>query len=241
MNGPARCRASITALLFAAIASALPAAVLAGALDLNAKGRSDTDKDRDSYNKPSELLTFWGIKDGMTVMDLHPGNGYLTLLLSQAVGPRGKVVAFASYEHEDFQKRFKDLGLSNVEEVPMGYPECFEDALIRALQNLPAKSFDAVLTIRTYHDLRRPAEVLAELKRILKRGGILGVIDSRTTSGRDEPNHRIAEDVIIREVQTAGFQLAALSNMLSNPKDDYARTYWDARWIVDQSCLRFTR
>jgi predicted methyltransferase len=83
--------------------------------------------------------------------------------------------------------------------------------------------------------------VLAELKRILKRDGIFGVIDSRTTSGRDEPNHRIADDVIIREVQTAGFKLAALSHMLSNPKDDYGKGFWDARWIVDQSCLRFTR
>ena len=104
-----------------------------------------------------------------------------------------------------------------------------------------ARSFDAVLTIRNYHDLKNPAEALAEIKRLLKPGGTLGIIDSRTASGRDEENHRIADDVIVREVLASGFSLAGISQMLSNPKDDYTKGFWDARWIVDQSCLKFTR
>ncbi len=214
---------------------------IAATLDLNAKGRTDTDKDRDSYNKPAELFAFWGIKDGMKVMDLFPGNGYLTLLLAQAVGPKGKVLGFASYDHESFDKRFKPLGLAHVEEVVMPEPQGFGSDLTEALAKLPAGSFDAVVTIRNYHDLKNPAEVLAEIKRILRPGGTLGIIDSRTTSGRDQENHRIADDVIIREVLQAGFSLSGISQMLSNPKDDYSKGYWDARFIVDQSCLKFTR
>jgi predicted methyltransferase len=213
----------------------------AATLDLKANGRTDTDKDRDSYNKPGELLAFWGVKDGMKVMDLFPGNGYLTLLLSQAVGPKGKVVGFASYDHEAWQKRFGSLGLANVEEVVMPEPQGFGEDLAKALARLPDGSFDAVLTIRNYHDLKNPAEALAGLKRILKPGGTLGIVDSRTQSGRDIENHRIADDVIVREVLAAGFGLAGISQMLSNPKDDYTKGFWDARWIVDQSCLKFTR
>ena len=227
------------ALLVAGLAPARPAS--AGPLDLNAKGRTDTDRDRDAYNKPAELFAFWGIKDGMKVIDLFPGNGYVTLLLSQAVGPKGRVVGFASYDHEAFDKRFKPLGLANVEEVPIPEPEGFGGDLTKALAKLPAGSFDAVVTIRNYHDLKTPAEALAELKRVLKPGGVLGIVDSRTTGGRDEDNHRIADDVIIREVLAAGFTLSGLSQMLSNPKDDYTKGFWDARWIVDQSCLKFTR
>ena len=229
----------LVALSLGAVAAA-PAAS-AGTLDLNAKGRTDTDKDRDAYNKPAELFAFWGIKDGMKVMDLFPGNGYVTLLLGQAVGPRGKVVGFASYDHENFDKRFKPLGPANVEELPLPEPQGFGDDLIKAFQKIPAGSFDAVVTIRNYHDLKSPADVLAELKRILKPGGVLGIADSRTASGRDIDNHRIADDVIIREVTAAGFALAGISQMLSNPKDDYTKGFWDARWIVDQSCLKFTR
>ena len=230
----------LTLLILAAPAD-LASRAFALALDLNAKGRTDTDKDRDSYNKPAELFAFWGIKDGMRVMDLFPGNGYLTLLLSQAVGPKGKVIGFASYDHESFDKRFKPLGLANLEEVVMPEPQGFGSDLTKALAKLPAGSFDAVLTIRNYHDLQNPAEALGEIKRILKTGGTLGIIDSRTASGRDVPNHRIADDVIIREVLQAGFGLSGVSQMLSNPKDDYSKGYWDARWIIDQSCLKFTR
>ena len=226
----------------AILAGALAAPrVLAAGLDLNAPGRTETDKDRDAYNHPADLFqSFWGLRDGMKVMDLFPGDGYTTLLISQIVGAKGKVLAFASYDHEHFDKRMKPLNLTNVEETAMGEPEGFE-TLAKALAKLPAASLDAVLTIRNYHDLKDPAPVLAELKRILKPGGVLGIADSRTTRGRDLPTHRIAEDVIIREVTAAGFSLAGVSQMLSNPKDDYGKTFWDARWIVDQSCLKFAR
>jgi len=232
---------TLTALALAIAPSLAGRPAAASTLRLDATGRTDTDKDRDAYNKPEQLLAFWGIKEGMKVMDLHPGNGYLTLLLSQAVGPKGKVTAFASYEHEEFEKRFKPLNIANVEESPMKYPDCFGPDLTKALAALPAGSFDAILTIRTYHDLKNPPEILAELKRLIKPGGVLGIIDSRTAAGRDTDNHRIADDVIIREVSAAGFGLAGISQMLSNSKDDYAKGFWDARWIVDQSCLKFTR
>ena len=210
-------------------------------LDLNAAGRTDADHDRDSYNKPKDLLEFWGIREGMTVMDLFPGDGWSTQLLAQAVGPKGKVVAFANYSHDKFADRMKKAELKNVEETVLEYPKGFSE-LPAALAKLPAATFDAVVTIRNYHDLKNPLEVLPELKRILKPGGILGIADSRTWSGQRDTDHcRIGEDLIIREVTGAGFRLAGVSQMLSNPKDDYTRAFWDERFIVDQACLRFER
>ncbi len=223
-----------------ALAGALVALPAAAALNLNAPGRTDADHDRDAYNRPAELFDYWGIREGMRVMDLFPGEGYTTLLLSQIVGPRGKVLAYGSYDHESFEKRMKPLGLANVEETVMKEPECFVN-LSSDLARIPAGSIDAIITIRNYHDLKKPVEALAELKRILKPGGILGIADSRAVSGRDDENHRIGDDVIIREVTAAGFTLAGVSQMLSNPKDDYKKGFWQARWIVDQSCLKFTR
>jgi len=235
---PLRCLTRL-ALLAGAFALASPA--LPAPLDLNATGRTESDKDRDWYNKPIELFEFWGIKEGMKIMDLYPGNGYTTQLLSQAVGSRGRVLAYASYDHEGFEKRMKPLNLGNVEEMVMEYPQGFAE-LHSKLATLPAASLDAVITIRNYHDVKNPAEVLAELKRVLKPGGILGIADSRAHSGKRDPDHcRIGEDLIIQEVTGAGFKLAGVSQMLSNPRDDYGRSFWDARWIVDQSCLKFVR
>jgi len=230
--------------LFAAALSALvlvpslPA--LAGTVDLDAPGRTEEDKDRDAYNKPIELFDFWGIKDGMKVIDLFPGGGYATQLLSMRVGPKGKVLAYASYDHEAFEKRMKPLNLANVEEVEIPYPDGFA-TLDKRLKELPAASFDAVITIRNYHDLKNPIEVLAELKRILRPGGTLGIVDSRTSKERDPDVCRINQATIVKEVTGAGFKLAATSEMMANPKDDYSRAFWNARWVVDQTTLRFVR
>ncbi|MGH9749492.1 MAG: methyltransferase domain-containing protein [Candidatus Polarisedimenticolia bacterium] len=228
-----------TTLALALLLGAAPAAAVT--LDLDAPGRTETDKDRDTYNKPKELLEFWGIREGMAVMDLFPGGGYLTQLLGQAVGPRGKVLGYASYSHDKFDERVKKGALKNVEEMVLEYPKGFEE-LDTHLAKLPAASFDAILTIRNYHDLKNPKPVLAELKRVLKPGGILGIVDSRTYSGkRDESVCRIGEDLVINEVLEAGFKLTGVSSMFSNPRDDYGKAYWDARWMVDQSCLKFVR
>ena len=109
------------------------------------------------------------------------------------------------------------------------------------LAKIPTGSLDAVVTIRNYHDIESPAGALAEIKRILKPGGVLGIADSRTAAGRDQKTHRIADDVIIREVTGAGFTLSAVSQMLANPKDDPTKGFWEERFIVDQSCLKFTK
>jgi len=220
------------------LCAALP--LIAAPLQLDGPGRTRQDKDRDTYNRPDELFSFWGIREGMRVMDLYPGDGYTTLLLSQIVGPAGKVLAFGSYDHDAFDKRMKPLSLANVEETIAREPESFK-TLPADLANLPGGSLDAVITIRNYHDIEDPAKALAELKRILKPGGVLGIADSRTTSGRDKPNHRIADDVIIREAIAAGFTLAGTSQILSNPRDDDSKGFWEERFIVDQSCLKFTR
>src|SRR5579885_3451829 len=53
--------------------------------------RPKTDTDRDAARKPAEVLAFSGVKPGDKVLELIPGGGYFTRLLSGVVGPRGHV------------------------------------------------------------------------------------------------------------------------------------------------------
>ena len=53
--------------------------------------RSEADRARDADRKPAEVMAFAGVKPGMSVIELAPGGGYFTRLLSLAVGKKGKV------------------------------------------------------------------------------------------------------------------------------------------------------
>src|SRR5690242_8888591 len=44
--------------------------------------RSADNKSRDVYRHPAEALTFWGLKPGMTVLELQPGGGWWTEILA---------------------------------------------------------------------------------------------------------------------------------------------------------------
>ena len=72
---------------------ALPAYITAAISD-SARPASDTE--RDANRKPGETLAFAGVKPGMTVLEIAPGKGYYTRLLSAVVGSKGKVFAVTS-------------------------------------------------------------------------------------------------------------------------------------------------
>jgi predicted methyltransferase len=201
-------------------------------LDLNAPGRTTDEKERDKFNKPDELYAYWGIKEGSTVVDFIPGDGYNTYLLSQLVGPKGKVYSIGSYNFDKLDARLKASPLANVQHMKSD-----------GLAGLPEGSVDVVVTIRNFHDIPEDQlpTVLGNVKKALKPGGVFGVVDARATSGRDKDQHRIADDVIKTETTKAGFKLAGTSEMLANKDDDHKNPNWDKRYTLDQSCFKFTK
>src|SRR5262252_3793171 len=58
---------------------------------LAAPERSQENKARDAARKPIETVQFLGIKTGDTVVDMIAESGWLTEVLSAAVGPKGHV------------------------------------------------------------------------------------------------------------------------------------------------------
>src|SRR4030095_5717339 len=59
---------------------------------VDAKSRSDADRERDKRDHPAEILAFAGFKPGMRVADVFGGGGYNAELISHVVGPQGEVV-----------------------------------------------------------------------------------------------------------------------------------------------------
>ncbi len=190
---------------------------------------------RDSGSKPLEVYAYFGIEAGMTVVDLIPGNGYNTHLLSALVGPEGKVVA-----GPDYRRALADRSW------PLENVEIFDDAA-----GIPVGTAEVIVTVRNMHDIENGIfqghvaweEDYSRLLRALKPGGILGVVEARThKEGFDAETHRINEKVIIRHALAVGFELVGSSDLLANPDDDFGRYEGRGRRVdIDRMVLKFRR
>ena len=212
------------------IAVASPASVTAQESILDDESRSDAERERDAGSKPLEVYAFWGIESGMTVVDLMPGGGYNTYILSEVVGDSGKVYAGPN-RNDNLANRLEANPLSNVE-------------IIGGAGELEAESIDVMITVRNVHDLGdRAAGFLEACLAALKPGGILGVVDARTDKdGYDSNTHRINQQMVVDMVTAAGFTLVDSSEMLANPDDDFAK--WEGasgRLSTDRMVLKFQK
>src|SRR5690606_7298541 len=70
-----------------------PAAAADYAAAVATPGRLAEDREQDAQRKPADVLAFFGVQPGTTVLDLYSGAGYFTELLAAVVGPTGRVVA----------------------------------------------------------------------------------------------------------------------------------------------------
>ena len=216
------------------------------------EGRSEADLARDVTSKPAEVLAFFGLEPGMTVIDLFGGGGYYSELASYVVGPEGKVTlhdnqAYLPFVGEELEQRFADGRLSDIERIVTEADDL----------QLPEASADMVLMIMSYHDLYFVDEeswpvIDRELfwKQVfaaLKPGGILAVVDhvaeAGTGSGAVQELHRIDKDFAKADIEAAGFVFEAESDALRNPDDDHSLSVFDPqiRRQTDRFIYRFRK
>jgi len=203
--------------------------------------RSQENIDRNRYRHPVGTLTFLGLEDGMTVMEIWPGGGWYTEILAPVVRFNGQFIVAAydvdvpdqpSYRYglqSDLLGKFSSSpGIyDQVAIVPFSPPESASLG--------EAASIDLILTFRNTHGWVGDgvAEmVFAEFARVLKPGGILGVVQHRAVAGADplvsaEMGY-VSEQAVIDLARNAGLYLEARSEVNANPLDskDYAGGVW---------------
>jgi ubiquinone/menaquinone biosynthesis C-methylase UbiE len=162
-----------------------------------------TDTSRDARQRPRELVAELGVKPGMTVVDLGSGPGYMLPYLSEAVGPQGKVLAQDVFP--DFLDKAKERAapLKNVTFVLGNTKET----------KLPERSADLILVLDVYHHLDYPSQTLADLRRALKPGGRLAIVEYHKNdiamNGGAKEHVRLGEIDAIAEVEANGFRLTS--------------------------------
>lgn len=162
-------------------------------------------EERLQINRVMDIL---GINSGKNVADIGAGSGWFTVRAAKRVGS-GQV--YAVDINPDAIKYIDDRahkeGIQNVKAI-LSKPD---DPL------LPADSVDAVLMLKTYHEIARPVVLLKNLRGALRPGAKIGVID-RNGNGED---HGIGSEVVIREAGEAGFTLVHKYDFVKADKMDY--------------------
>ena len=134
------------------------------------------------------VMDVLAITPGKTVADIGAGSGWFTVKAARRVTSTGRVWAVDINPEaiRYINRRLRSDGLSNVRTIVSKA----DDPL------LPANSIDAVLLLKTYHEVARPVTLLRHLRTALRPGARVGIID-RNGKGDD---HGINRDVVIKRL-----------------------------------------
>jgi ubiquinone/menaquinone biosynthesis C-methylase UbiE len=155
---------------------------------------------RDEWQQPERVIQSLQIRPGDSIADVGAGSGYFTFLLAQAVGPGGTVYAVdIDKDMTDLvAKKAKEHGAKNVE-VILAKPD---DSL------LPEGSVDLVFTSNTYHHIENRVAYFAGLRKALRPGGRLAIIEFDRRSWLSGLfKHYTPSEFIKREMEQAGYRL----------------------------------
>jgi SAM-dependent methyltransferase len=163
-------------------------------------------EDRLQINRVMDIL---GIAPGKAVADIGAGSGWFTVRAARRVGGSGLVYAIdinpeaIAYVGERARKE----QLQNVKTI------------LSKADNplLPASSVDAVLLLKTYHEVAQPVTLLENLRAALRPGARVGVID-RQGNGED---HGVGRGIVIGEAKQAGYKLLEQYDFVKGDKMDY--------------------
>ena len=165
--------------------------------------------DRAEKLQIERVMDVLGIKEGSGVAAIGAGSGWFTVRAARRAGARGTV--YAVEINRDYLKHIEERAarekLPNIKTV-LGKED---DPL------LPEKSVDAVLLLKTYHEIAQPVRLLSNLRRSLREGARVGIID-RNGKGDD---HGADRALVIKEAERAGYTLVEEHDFVKPDDMDY--------------------
>lgn len=189
------------------------------AIAVRSPQRSPENVARDRFRHPRESLSFWGLKSGMSVLEIWPSGGYWTEILAPyAKATGGRYIAALSGATRPLPAKFADKSVYGAITNTV-----FNDS---SEPLVPPGTVDFVLTARNLHDwMDTPGMVekaMADFHAALKPGGILAVEQHRAdprSMVKDAADGYMSTAYVVKVAEKAGFKLEAQSEINANPKD----------------------
>ncbi|MDD5016878.1 MAG: class I SAM-dependent methyltransferase [Eubacteriales bacterium] len=152
----------------------------------NQKAEKDADK----------VIESLGISAGNVIADLGSGGGFFTFEFAKVTGAGGKIYAadtddglLAHIKNQQYKKQ-----LANIETIKSADNNA----------NLPQNSCDLVFLRNVFHHIADPVTYFRGLKKNLKKGGHIAVIEWKP--GASHHGHGATEEEILGIMLSAGYQ-----------------------------------
>jgi len=165
---------------------------------------------REVYAKRLAIVDAVAPQPGQAVADVGAGTGLFTRLFATRVGPQGRVYAvdIARAFVEGNVRRARAARLENVVGI----------VSTQADTRLEENSVDVAFICDAYHHFENPQAMLASIRRALRPGGALVVIDFERIPGTS-PNWilkhvRAGKEDFRREIEGAGFRFAEEAKLM---------------------------
>ncbi len=154
--------------------------------------------ERETEEAPSKAIALLDLAPDTVIADIGAGSGYYSFRIAPLV-PQGQVIAIDI--QPEMLRHLRDeagnLSISNVH-PHLGTVESV---------NLPENTLDAALMVDAYHEFSHPAEMLQSLKKALKPGGKIYLLEYRA----EDPDvpiktlHKMTRQQAIKEYEALGF------------------------------------
>ena len=161
---------------------------------------------RDESIKPEMIMDTIGVKQGMIIGEVGAGGGYFTFKLAERVGKSGKIYANDIKKNvlESIEEKCAEKNIKNIKTI-LGETE---DPLF------PRNDLDMIVMMLVYHDLEKPVIFFKNLKKYLKSGTNVVVIDRDPERWGQGEDHFMTREAVLDSVKKSDFELISLYTFL---------------------------
>ena len=169
-------------------------------------GRALAAVQSDSWNLDIErAMDAAGVAPGMVVGEAGAGDGYFTLPMARRVGPAGAVYAndISTRALDRLASSARREGLAHIQVVVGGVDD----------PRFPRQDLELVVIVHAFHDFSQPVEWLRNVRKYLKPGAAVAIIDRDPAQGGGD--HFWPRERILGYADHAGFEMTKLDDGIS--------------------------